>query len=88
MPPHSATAANSSVSSPLSAHHCLPPPYTLCISVSTNRQGLCNAVKIFQMRLWRAILVAAIAVLPATLASNNRTKRQVLAIFVIFCRWK
>ena len=40
------------------------------------------------MRLWRAsILVAAMAVLPATFASNkNRTKRQILG--KIFFSWK
>ena len=88
-PPSQRAPANSSVSSSLSAHHCLPPPSALCISVSTNRQGLRNKVQIFQMRLWTTILLAAIAVLPASLAAtNNRTKRQFLGFFAIFCSLK
>ena len=87
--PSQRAPANSSVSSSLSAHHCLPPPSALCISVSTNRQGLRNKVQIFQMRLWTTILLAAIAVLPASLAAtNNRTKRQFLGFFAIFCSLK
>ena len=55
-----------------------PPSSALCISVLTNRHGLRNKVKTFQMRLWTTILLAAIAVLPATLAENKtRTKRQI-----------